>query len=55
VSHFIDCYANCRYANYSYAECRYAESRYADCRGAFKLLYCVHAPTQCLQNVLAYF
>ncbi len=27
MSHFIYCYAECRYAEFRYAECRYGESR----------------------------
>jgi hypothetical protein len=32
MSHFIYCYAECRYAEFRYAECHYTECRYAECR-----------------------
>jgi hypothetical protein len=32
VSHFIQCYAECHYAEGCYAEFRYSEGRYTECR-----------------------
>jgi hypothetical protein len=34
MSHFIYCYAECRYGECHYAVCRYIECRYTLCRGA---------------------
>ncbi len=34
MSHFIYCYAECRYYEYHYAECLYTECRYAECHYA---------------------
>ncbi len=32
MSHFIHCYAGCRFDECRYAECHYAECCYAECR-----------------------
>ncbi len=39
MSHFIYCYAECRYVEFHHAECRHAQYHYAECRHA----QCHHA------------
>jgi hypothetical protein len=51
VSHFVYCYAECRYAECLYTDCRCAERRYAECRGASYIVTVVSYDRRALTTI----